>query len=192
MAERAKGRGAVDAEVSRIVGVILERRPAKSRWADHVWRVVEVLDGQAAVEPFSQLAVLADGTVRYFAGNIPLTLHRTETEAYRTNLAGDRVLYAVLRPDETGTHPFSLHTVTASPQAASEFLESSEELVEAVPMPASIVAWVESFCAAHHKEEPFSKRQRNSVDIEQVKFSKEPIFARKGKLAAVEPGKPDD
>jgi hypothetical protein len=180
----------VDAEVSRIVGVVLERRPAKSRWADHVWRVVEVLDGSPAVQPFARLVVLADGSERYFAGNTALTLHRAEAEAYHINLTGDRVLYVVLRPDETGTHPFSLHTVTASPQAACDFLESSEELVEAVPIPQSILAWVESFCAVHYKEQPFQKRRRDSVDIEQVKFSKEPIFARKVRAVA-EPDESD-
>lgn len=176
----------MDAEVSRIVGVVVERRPAKSRWVSHVWRVSEVLDGRAAVEPFTRLAVLGDGTERYFAGNTALTLHRTETEAYRINLTGDRVLYAGLRPDETGAHPYALHTVTASPHEACDLLDSAEELIEAVPMPAPILAWLEAFCEAHHKEQPFVKRQRDRVDVERVQFSKEPIFARTQRRATPE------
>lgn len=168
----------MDAEASRIVGVVVERRPAKSRWADHVWRVVEVLDGVAGTQPFTRLALLKDGTERYFAGNTALTLHRDETEAYLINLTGDRVLYAVLRGDETGTHPYELHLVTASPHDACDYLDSGEELVEAVPMPPLIVAWLEAFCAQHHKEQPFRKRQRDKVDTERLSFSKEPIFGR--------------
>jgi hypothetical protein len=179
----------MDAEASRIVGVIVERRPAKSRWADHVWRVAEVLDGQAGTQPFTRLTALADGTERYFAGNTALTLHRDETGAYRINLAGDRVLYVVLRGDETGTHPYELHMVTASPHEACDYLDSGEELVEAVPMPQPIAAWLEAFCARHHKEQPFKKRQRDKVDTERLQFSKEPIFAR-GRADAS--GKADD
>lgn len=176
----------VEREVSRTVGVVVERRPAKSRWADHVWRVVEVLDGAAGAEPFSRLAVLDDGTERYFAGNVDLTLHHTDTEAYQINLTGDRVLYATLRPDETGAHPYALHTVTASPHDACDYLDSGEDLVEAVPMPPAILAWLEAFCAAHHKEQPFVKRKRDKGDVEEVKFSKEPIFARQGRAGSME------
>jgi hypothetical protein len=171
----------VESEINRTVGVVIERRPAASRWVEHVWRVVEVLDGSAGAEPFTLLATLEDGTERYFAGNTDLTLHRTETEAYRMNLSGDRVLYAALRPDETGAYPFSLHQVTASPHDACTLLDSGEEMVEAVPMPPPIVAWVEAFCEEHHKEEPFIKRQRGRIDVEELKFSKEPIFARGGR-----------
>ncbi len=165
-------------EVSRIVGVILERRPARSRWAEHVWRVVDLLDGAASVEPFTRLTILEDGRERYFAGNTKLTLHRTETDAYRTNLTGDCALYAALRPDETGRHPFVLHQVTASPHDACILLDSGEEMVEAVPMPPAILAWVKAFCAEHHKEKPFVKRPRGRLDVEEVKFSQEPIFMR--------------
>jgi hypothetical protein len=172
----------MDAEISRIVGVVLERRRAASRWADHVWRVAEVLDGKADAEPFTRLALLADGTERYFAGNAEIVLHRTETEAYRANLSGDRKIYAALRPDESGRHPFSVHQVSASPDDACNLLDSGELLVEAVPMPQRILEWVAAFCDVHHKEKPFLKRRRDSVAIEELKFSKEPIFARTGRV----------
>lgn len=169
----------------------MERRPAKSRWVDHVWRAVAVLDGAADALPFTRLAVLADGTERYFAGNAELTLHRTETEPYEVNLTGDRVVYIAFHPHAAGGRP-ALHKVTASPQEASDLLESNEELVEAVAMPGSIQAWVQSFCALHHKEEPFQKRKRNKLPRDEEKFSQEPIFARGGKARIAEPRNPDD
>ncbi len=179
------------AEVSRIVGVVVERRPAKSRWVDHVWRAVAVLDGAADAPPFTRLAVLADGTERYFAGNAEVTLHRTETEPYQVNLTGDRVLYIAFHPDAVGGRP-ALHKVTASPQEAADLLESNEELVEVVAMPGSIQAWVQSFCALHHMEEPFQKRKRKKAELEEEKFSQEPIFARAGRARTANPGQPDD
>ncbi len=181
----------MESEVSRIVGVIVERRPAKSRWVDHVWRIVEVLDGEADVAPFTRLAELPDGTARYFAGNAEITLHRTETEAYQINLTGDRVLYVALRNDESGAHPYIVHKVTASPHESCDLLDSAEDLIEAVPMPPLILAWLESFFALHHKEQPFVKRQRDKVDVEEVKFSKEPIFAGRGRAGAPEPDQSD-
>ncbi|MDH3195299.1 MAG: DUF3305 domain-containing protein, partial [Hyphomicrobiales bacterium] len=167
----------MDKEISRQVSVIAERRPAVSRWADEVWRIVAVLDGKAAAEPLTQLGHEPDGTKRFFAGSTPLVLHRKETEAYRINLAGDRVLYAIMHPDD-GDPPFVLHDVTASPHEAADHLDSGEELVEAVPMPAAIVDWLQAFCDFHQVDEPFKKRRRDKVDAEELKFSKEPIFAR--------------
>jgi hypothetical protein len=180
----------VEREVSRIVGVVIERRPAKSRWADHVWRAVDVLDGRPDVGASTRLESGDDGAERYFAGSAPLTLYRSDTEAYGVNLAGDRVLYVTLRASDTGPLPFSLHSVTANPYDISGHISPEEELVDTVPMPPPILDWVKSFCAAHHKEKPFEKRQRNKVAVEELKFSKEPIFARTGRV--VRSGDADD
>ncbi|MGH6923454.1 MAG: DUF3305 domain-containing protein [Propylenella sp.] len=180
----------MDREVTRIVGVVIERRPAKSRWVDHVWRVAEVRDGQADIEAFTRLESRDDGTERYFAGNAPLTLYRSDTEAYRVNLAGDCVLYVTLRASETGPLPFRLHSVTANPYDVSGHVSPEEEIVDTVPMPPLVLDWVKSFCAAHHKEEPFVKRQRNKIAVEELKFSKEPIFARTARV--VKSGDADD
>ena len=179
------GKAFVDKEISRQVSVIAECRPAVSRWADEVWRVVAVLDGQAAAEPFTQLAEEPGGPTRFFAGSTQLLLHRKETEAYLGNLAGDRALYVIMRPDEGG-QPLALYDVTASPYEAADYLDSGEELVESVPMTDAIAAWMQAFCDFHHVETPFKKRRRDKVDVEELKFSKEPIFARTGRYPSPE------
>lgn len=181
----------VDKEISRQVSVVAERRPAVSRWADHVWRVVSVHDGLAAARPFTPLGEGPDGTMQFFAGSAELLLHRKETEGYRINLAGDRVLYVIMRPEE-GELPFALHDVTASPYEAQDHLDSGEELVEAVPMPAAVVGWLQAFCDFHHVDEPFKKRRRDKVDAEELKFSKEPIFARTGRFPSPKSTEGDD
>ncbi len=179
----------MDREISRTVSVIVERRPAASRWADWVWAPCEIIEGKAAAAPWVKLGETPDQIARYFAGSTDILLHRKETEAYRINLSGDRVLYAVLRPagddddDSTGAagHPFTLHAVTASPYEAQDHLDSGDEIVEPIAMPLSIVELVEAFCDFHHKEEPFIKRKRDRLKVEELKFGKEPIFARSGR-----------
>ena len=180
----------MDKEISRQVSVIAERRPAVSRWADDVWRIVAVLDGQAAAEPFTQLGEGPDAAARFFVGSTELLLHRKETEAYRINLAGDRVLYVIMQ-QEDGDSPFALCDVTASPYEAADHLDSGEELVEAMPMSDAIAAWMEAFCDFHHVETPFKKRRRDKVDVEELKFSKEPIFARTGRFPSPESAEGD-
>ncbi len=171
----------MDKEISRTVSVIVERRPAASRWADWLWVPSEIVEGAPAAEPFTRLDEGDDGAARFFAGSTDIVLHRKETEAYRINLAGDRVLYAVLRPDEERDWPYELHAVTASPYEAQDFLDSGDEIVEPIAMPASIAQLLEAFCAFHHVEEPFIKRKRDRVKTEDLKFGKEPIFAAAGR-----------
>ena len=177
-----KGNALLDKEISQTVSVVIERRPAASQWADWIWRPCEIVDGAAAAEPFVKLAESEDGVARYFAGSAQIVLHRKETEAYRLNLTGDRVLYVVLRSDEDGNAPYRLHVVTASPYLAQDYLDSGEELVEALPMPPAIAELVEAFCAFHHQEEPFVKRKRDRVRTDKLKFGKEPIFAAGDRL----------
>lgn len=180
----------LDKEISRTVSVIVERRPAASRWADWVWVPCEVIEGEAAAEPWAGLGETANGIARYFAGSTDMVLHRKETEAYRVNLAGDRVLYAVLRPadDESdegeADYPHVLHAVTASPYEAQDHLDSGDEIVEAIPMPQAIADLIDAFSSFHHTEEPFIKRKRDRLKVEEQKFGKEPIFARSGRYTS--------
>ena len=172
----------LDKEISRTVSVIVERRPAASKWADWVWKPSEIIEGEAAAEPFSKLGETMDGGERFFVGSTDIVLHRKETEAYRLNLAGDRVLYVVLGPDEENDMPWELQAVTASPYEAQDHLDSDDGIVEALPMPSITADLIEAFCAVHHQEEPFVKRKRDRVKVEELKFGKEPIFARTGRF----------
>lgn len=79
------------------VGVIVERRPAKSPWADFLYRPVSVLDGVPAAPPWTQIGAEGDLTT-YYAGDAVIELHRTETANYRDNLAsGAPLLWVILR-----------------------------------------------------------------------------------------------
>ena len=58
--------------------------------------------------------------------------------------------------------------VTASPYEAQDYADTGEELVEKVPMPEGLVAWIRDFVALHHEDEVFIKRRRNKARVDQV------------------------
>ena len=82
-----------------------------------------------------------------------------ETEGYRTNLAADRAVYVVLRPGPDGTAPEPF-LATVCPFEAQDYADDADSRVDAVPMPASVAAWVTAFVRRHHVDEPFRKRKR--------------------------------
>jgi len=148
-----------------VVGVVIERRSAKSPWADFIWRPSAVLAGEPDAAPWTLLDAEADRTT-FYAGAGEIALYRTDTAYYRDNLAtGEPMLWAVLRPTG-GEPPFRVVSVTADPNEGEAFATVGTDLVEALPMPASIRDAVEAFVAEHHVERAFAKRKRDRADPE--------------------------
>lgn len=148
------------------VGVVVERRPAKSMWADFVWRPSAILAGAPDAKPWILLDSSAERAT-FYAGATELELHRSESGNYRDNLATEEpMLWAVLRP--TGAEPpFTVVTVTADPAEGEALATIGGDLVEALPMPAPIRSAVAAFVAEHHVEHAeFSKRKRDRADSE--------------------------
>ncbi len=154
------------------LGIVVERREVDNPWQDHVWRAVAVIPGAAETEAWRVLNE-GPGWVQYHAGTLPLELHRKETEAYRINLSDEPpVIYVVLREgdeeDEAEIAPF---VVTASAYDAQDFLDCGEDIVEGVPMPEGVIAWVQEFVTRHHVDEPFVKRKRKRHDAQKEPFT---------------------
>jgi Protein of unknown function (DUF3305) len=145
------------------VGVVVERREAKSPWLDFLWRPVSVLAGNPAAAPWTPIGGEAE-TALFYAGEALIELHRTETSNYRSNLtSGAPALWVVLRP--TASEPaYELLAVTADPAEGEAFTDAGNDLVEAVPMPAAIVEAIRDFIAEHHVERPFVKRRRQPAE----------------------------
>jgi Protein of unknown function (DUF3305) len=142
------------------VGVVIERRKAKSAWADVLWRPVSVFAGTPEAAPWTQLGA-DDEVTLFYAGEAVIELHRTETTNYRHNLAsGVPSLWVNMRPT-TSEPPYELLAVTADPAEGEAFTDAGSNLVEAVPMPSEIADIVDRFVATHHVERPFVKRQRD-------------------------------
>lgn len=145
-----------------LLGVVVERRRSRSPWQDWSWRPVSVILGAPPLGPeWRELLREADWT-QYHAANLPLELSRSDTEAYILNLSQTPPrIYVVLRSaGAQAAQPYRPLLITASPVEAEGYLSSGDEIVEGVPMPAPVVAWLEAFVARHHVERPFVKRKR--------------------------------
>lgn len=150
------------------VGVVVERRRARSVWAEFLWRPVSVLAGKPSAEPWTVLDAQAE-SVLFYAGEALIELHRTESAYYRDNLAcGTPKLWVVLGP--TGSDPpYELLAVTADPAEGEAFTDAGNNLVEAVQMPRDILAIVDRFIAIYHVERPFIKRRRQPAGLDHQK-----------------------
>jgi hypothetical protein len=146
------------------VGVVVERRKAKSMWVEFLWRPVSVLVGRPSAEPWTPLDTQAE-RVLFYAGEAVIELHRTETTYYRDNLASAAPqLWVILRPTASEP-PYQLLAVTADPAEGEAFTDAGSNLVETVPMPADIAAIVDQFIIRHHVERSFSKRRRQPAEF---------------------------
>lgn len=183
--------GASDTEaVSPVlpIGVIVERRRIDHPWQDHKWLPAAVFAGAAPVTEWTQTGAGEDWT-QFHIGTVPVELFRKETEAYRVNLSNRQPsVYVVLREAEEAEDPdIRVVHVTVSPYEAQDYLDTGEDIVEAVPMPEDICAWVQAFVTRHHVDEPFKKRKRKDYKDAPQQFGKvlHPIEARffnKGRL----------
>lgn len=170
-------------QASLILGVVVAKTRVKHAWIDHSWRPVGVLHPAVDMPDWSELANGDDWT-QYYAGSHTLTVHRSETESYLVNLAdANPSVYVVMRPldDDDAPSPCNMvvQRVTVSPYEALNDLDSAELIVERVPIPPDVLAWLTHFVEAHHVGEKFIKRQRDRVNVEEQKFGKEPIFLKR-------------
>lgn len=150
-----------DRSQSMPVGVVVRCLPGVTGWVQKVWKPVSILPGAGPAE--WRLLREEDGASEYHAATVPLELHRTETDAYLVALAEEvPCVYVVLRENEDPdtAHPYEVLLVTASPYEGQDYADTAEEIVEKVPMPDGVIAWINQFVEAHHEEEEFVKRRR--------------------------------
>src|SRR5882724_295985 len=125
-----------------VVGVIVERRKARSPWLDFLWRPVSALVGTPSAVPWTRIGEEGDATT-FYAGEAAIELHRTETANYRQNLSsGMPALWLVLRPKlaNSASPAFLLLRVTPGPAEGEALTEAGNDLGATVPMPAAIIA----------------------------------------------------
>ena len=148
------------------LGVVLRRAPGVTPWAKWAWKGVAVLPGAGDAD---WKTIRCEGGVTDFhAATKDLWLYVSDTEAYAHELGAEvPSVYIVMRSDDdTGPDGLRVEYVTASPYEAQDYCDSSEEIVEKVAMPDSVLAWVHDFVDAHHVEEPFVKRRRNKERVD--------------------------
>jgi hypothetical protein len=131
------------------LAVVMQRRPAKSRWADFVWEPYGVVTGYGSGE----VKVLREheGVTQWLHPGFTLELHRDETEGYYLNVAGqDPRVFILWRMDDDRAVP--LH-ITASFDEAGRWMDGGHS-VDGVAMPPEIFAWVGDYVEKNYRPEP--------------------------------------
>jgi hypothetical protein len=154
-------------ELTMPLGIVMRKSPGVTRWTAWTWRAVAVLPGAQSAS-WQELRREGDA-VEYHAATVPLTLHHTQSEAYLQGLSA-RIpsVYVVMRHGDAANRdgaPLDVVLVTASPFEAQDYADTGEEIVEKVPMPGGLIAWVRDFAEAHHEHEEFKKRRRDTTTI---------------------------
>lgn len=150
------------------VGVMVQKRRIGHPWKEWAWEAVGAVPGAEAGVAWRVVREEPDLTV-FHAATLTLTLHAADTESYLGNLTSVApAIYVVLGADDEGAGPAPLapRLVTVSPFEAEGYLVSGDEVVERLPMPPALLDLVRDFVAAHHREEPFVKRQRDKVRVD--------------------------
>lgn len=147
------------------LGVVMRRSPGVTRWADWAWKAVAVLPGAG---PAAWRELRAEGDiVEYHAATLTLELHGAETESYLHGLSSrEPAIYVVFRESPQADCPLEAVLATASPYEAQDYADNGEDIVEKIPMPAGLVAWVRDFALSYHKDEEFKKRRRDRQSVD--------------------------
>ncbi len=171
----------MEAEISVAVGIVLERRESSNRWLDHVWEPIAVIPDAPATGGWQVLREEA-GCTQFHYAPVSVTLHRKLGEAYDANVETEQPsLWVMLDDADADPVPFTLRGVTADPYEAQGMLDAGEGLVERLPMPEPMVAWMADFLRQMPEPEKFRKRKRTSSKPEEQQFGKDPIFAPGGR-----------
>jgi hypothetical protein len=144
------------------VAVVMEREAEPNQWEAWRFRLIDVVPAEPAFG--SAPRVLRDD------GKFQRTLHpgftvelfRDEAEGYHLNLSsGSPVWFVVWRTDDEDPSVAWPETVSVSYTEAGRWLDAQER-VDNVPLPADIVAWLQSYTEEHYKPEPKKRRRPQS------------------------------
>lgn len=155
------------------VGAVVRRSPGVTRWVKEIWKPVAVIPG--APDAFWKELVREEDVVDYHASTVTMELFRADVEGYLVslNMAVPSV-WIIMDRDVTSQSPsgWVVSTITASAHEALDALDSGESIVEAVPIPESMAAWIKEFIDMHYIEEPFKKRRRDEVRVDGAEDAK--------------------
>ncbi|MBO6851313.1 MAG: DUF3305 domain-containing protein [Marinobacter sp.] len=156
-----------------LVGAVVRRTPGVTRWARDIWKPVAVIPG--APEAFWKEMVREGDVVDYHAGTVAMELFRADVESYLVSLnMATPSVWIIMDRDESRRSPsgWFVSAITASAYEAQDALDSGESIVEAVPIPESLAAWIKEFVDMHYIEEPFKKRRRDKHRVDGIEDGK--------------------
>ncbi len=146
------------------VSVIFQRTPLANKWVSECWEptaVLPMLDEEPAGAVPAKIRDDAAGTQWRFDGHA-LELHRSEAEGYYLNITAPAPKVFVMWDlrDDGSDPPVLPVVVTVSYNQAARMLDGGQR-VDAVPLPAAILEWMQPFVAENYKPEPRKKVRRN-------------------------------
>jgi len=130
------------------IAVVMQRRPAQSRWADSLWELHGVL-----ADPGGETRLLREdgASVQWLHPGFQLVLHKDEIEGYYLNVSAPQPRVFVLWRME-GEQALPLE-VTVSSDEAARWLDGGHS-VDGVAMPAGVFAWVGGYVESNYRPEP--------------------------------------
>ncbi|MBZ0335674.1 DUF3305 domain-containing protein [Marinobacter sp. AL4B] len=155
------------------VGAVVRRSPGVTRWEREIWTPVAIIPG--APQAFWKELVHEGEVIDYHAGTVTMELYRADVEGYLVSLNMEvPSVWVIMDKDATSQSPsgWVVSSVTASAHEALDSLDSGESIVEAVPVPESLAAWIKEFIDMHYIEEPFKKRRRDEIRVDGVEDAK--------------------
>lgn len=140
------------------VSVVLERRPATSPWAEHLWTAAGIMVAAHTEASTPRLIREAGQCAHYLVGGLAVTLHVDECESYYYNLVSDSPRAYVLAHTaglDARPEPFR---VSMSFDEAHAYLEGGDEIF-AVDVPGELYRWTEAFVIANYFPQRKTKRK---------------------------------
>ena len=147
------------------VAVIMQRTPLANRWASERWEAVAI---ESTADSAAACTLQSDGPegTRWRCTGHTIELHPAESEGYYLNSSARQprvfVLWRMAEAEDEAEPRARPLIVTLSYGEAARFLDAGEQ-VDAVPMPAAILAALDAFVAAHYRPEPRKKARRNEL-----------------------------
>lgn len=134
----------------RTLAVVMQRRNARSRWAEVIWEPVSVHEsGEARGE--ARPLMRQDDIEQWLHPGFELAIHRDEIEGYYMNVSsGSPRVFVLWRMDEDTAVPLQ---VTASYDEGGRWLDGGHS-VDSVAMPDEIFAWVGDYVEKNYRPEP--------------------------------------
>jgi hypothetical protein len=134
------------------VAVVMQRRPAQSRWADSIWEPWGVLPGYEEGAP--RLLRENEGSAQWLHPGYKLVIHRDEAEGYYLNVSSAEPSVFVLWRME-GEQGLPLD-VTASSEEAGRWLDGGHS-IDRVPMLPEIFAWLGAWVESNYRPQPMQR-----------------------------------
>lgn len=150
---------------TRTIGVILERRRLNNPWKEFSWRPVQVLPGVPGSPPWTKLAE-GDGWEQFYAGAAELALYRHESETYAYNIQSAQPAVWIFLRTTDEPPGIALHGASVDPGEAHAHNDTGDDIVDFVPMPEPILAWLVDYVERHPPTREHYKRRRDRANPE--------------------------